>query len=383
MPKHHQEAEPATKSDQDRTKQILDGCPRQRMQSDPHLSEIQRKPEEIQGGQRFSMDPGVAAPVGPRAIPERFHEEKGPGVTDGNSVTATVTKRWRDNFVSNAATRLLGKPRMAAFANNHNQFVSQQEAGKPRPPNSRGTCRTEHQMTEALVERVESFIKNKIGISVHKEDFQKNRGVLMTLFAIFKPEDVQHLNPRWVLNLAKANEPIQKAHKARKFGGGAQTSRQLIQQGDLGFCTDLEKGCNQAAQDRQMAKCQRCLVLCSAVQDACRKSGVQAPSQRAAIFHHQSGQRHVLEPGCLQFGHAPSREPFQKRVSLVAQELSQQGRIRSVTQADDVPVLNEVRVKTSRARGDSGRRVIAQLGGRPKVAGAAALPLGSGSRHAA
>ena len=336
IPKHYQEAEPASKFDQDRIKQILNGYLRQRMQLDPHLSEIQRKLEEIQGGQRFTMDPVWLHPSDQGPSLKDFIKKRALG-----SLTATVTKRWRDNFGSKAARRLLGKPRMAAFANNYNQFVSQQEAGKPRPPNLRDTCRTEHQMREALVEHVESFIKNEIGIFVLKEDFQKNRGVLITLFAIFKPEDVQHLNPRWVLNLVKVNEPIQKVHKARKFGGGAQTSRQLIQQGDLGFCTDLEKGYNQVAQDAQMAKYQRYLVPCSVVQDACRKLGVQAPSQQAAIFNHQNGPCYVLEPGCLQFGHTLSRELFQKRVSLVTQELSQQARIRCVTQVDDVLVLNK------------------------------------------
>lgn len=335
IPNWYERSEQATLFDQARLKQILRDYLDQRLKLDPHLSEVRRKLEEIQQGKPFLMEPVWLHESDTGISLQEFVKKRPLG-----SLTSEATQRWRENFQSKAAKRLLSKPGMEAFANNYNQFVSQQEAGKPRPPNLRDPKRSEQQMREALVEHVMSFVKHKIGVFVSKEDFQNNRGVLVNLFAIFKPEDWDHINPRWVLNLVKVNEPIQKVHKARKFGGGAQTARQLIQQDDLGFATDLEKGYNQVAQCPKMAKFQRYLVQCSVVQEATRKLSTEIP-EGAAIYYHNKEPCYILEPRCLQFGHTLSRELFQKRVQLVTSELSQLARIRSITQVDDVLVLNK------------------------------------------
>ena len=337
MPGHYESSPPASDYDVHRLQNILDSFLLDRLQEDPHLSEIGRKLVEITHGNSFSMDPVWLHPSDHEGQSLLEITSKRPV----GSATAAAAARWRRNHQTKAARGMLHLPEIAAFANNYNQFVRQEDVGTPRPPSLRDSVRSPKQMEEALIEHAVSFLSNAIGRIVTAEEYRHNHGTIVWLFAAHKPEDLLHLDPRFVLNLVKVNEPIQRVHRARKFGGGAEAARHLVQQDDLGFAMDLKKGYNQVAQHAEMSRRQRYLLQAYVVDRACDQLKIPRPDRSVVqMFWCQGEACFLLEPTCLQFGHTLSRELFQKRVNLMTNELAQRCGIRSVTQVDDVLILN-------------------------------------------
>ena len=320
---------------------VMDRYLRARMQLDPQLSAVASKLEELLKGQSFIGEEVWHCPSDAEGLSlAEWHRLRPLG-----GISGTVAERWKANFTTKRQRSTLSRPNIAAFANNYNQNVPQRHIGTPRPPSLRDpkSTRSSDQVRAALLKHAVSVLEHGMVRMVSQQEFAADPGGVVSMFSHYKPGDEFKIeaDPRFVTNLVEVNKPIQRVHKSRKFRGGCAELRNQVQQNDLAFCTDVEKGFNNVAQDRQMSRMQRHLIQCDIVEEALRLLDLPPPNPDRAVYNAKGQRCYVMEPLCLQFGHALSGELFQGRMSMLTGELAQEAHVRSVAQVDDLTVLSK------------------------------------------
>ena len=311
---------------------------RRQFKLDAELSPILNKIEEIIQGKEFKATQAwkcKQSDGGPSL--QQVQED-----TPIGGCTHRALPRWREEFTTKAAKNELWHKDGHAMIPSPWQFT-QEQVGRPKPPSTFDTVRSESQMEQSIVDHcVQTMITCESHLVLNSDD--RREELIVNLKHQYKPEDDAHEDPRMCLGLGLANEPAKEVFEPTKRNGGFRSSRMSTHREDTASLADAPKGYKQVYQSRGSRKRQRHLIQKSLWERACTEVAAKFPERVIRVTHrhriviHQGVQCVIVEPTCLQFGATHSGQVFERRLGFVVSHLRQVAGLRIATQVDDIEI---------------------------------------------
>jgi hypothetical protein len=296
---------------------------------DPELNVLVAKLDEIATGEPF-IGTEAWKQQGPDLSPSL--EEVQYQTPVGASINSEpAVSRWRSEFSSKRAKRLLAR------TDNHvkiprSRRMSQKEVGRPRAPPHNNPEQHEQLVdywVDALTHRLAEESPNN----------NPHPRLLIGVFPVFKPSDLNRSDPRFCMNGKISNEVIREILAHYQDRGGANRLRESSSHLDLLIGWDLMKMFHQFALDLASRAQESYLLPLSVVLEARTKMGLSCDTQLWELFTTMEGVLCVVvQPIGLTFGNASSPKLADEMYSLPLSRLRELG-LRVVLQVDDGRLL--------------------------------------------
>lgn len=242
----------------------------------------------------------------------------------------TVPERWRTHFQSRRAKRLLARSDIALDIP-YSEQLDQVEIGPARPP----TINSVKRETQLVTYLVDSLKENLAVPTQESNSIRPSQTRYIPIFPVFKPEDTKQEDPRWCLNMKKANQSVNQRHYKNR--GGHKALMEVAAHTDLMVGWDLRKMFHQFLLT-PWAQAQEAFWIPEELTIRAYGELDMHPPQalRTRTIH---GTRCVeWRPQGLSFGNAASPSMATDMYGLLLSWLRQRG-LRIVTQVDDGRLL--------------------------------------------